>query len=244
VNAVVLGATAGVGRALAEELAVAGNALLLAGGDARDLAAEASHLRAVHGARVECVAFHACGDPDWMASIAEAAARLGPVDALLLPIGGSDERDTGVLETAAARQLLETNLLSVIALVTHFLPSFLARGSGCIVGFGSIAAARGRSTNVVYSAAKRALVSYFESLRHKTAGTAVRVQLYQLGYVDTQQTFGRALAIRPCSPARVARAVVKNLHRDVGTVYYPRYWALIACGVRTLPWFIFRRLKL
>ncbi len=60
-----------------------------------------------------------------------------------------------------------------------------------MVGFGSIAAARGRSGNVVHASSKRALESYFESLRHAWAGQGPRVQFYILGYLDTSLASGR-----------------------------------------------------
>ena len=48
----------------------------------------------------------------------------------------------------------------------------------------------GRSRNVAYSAAKRALASFFESLRHAFADSGVVVQFYVLGYMDTELAAG------------------------------------------------------
>ena len=89
--------------------------------------------------------------------------------------------------------LVNANLVSVMAAVGQFLPAMLARNGGNIVGIGSVAALRGRGGNVAYAAAKRGLESYFESLRHRTASTGVRVQFYRLGDVDTALIFGRRL---------------------------------------------------
>jgi short-subunit dehydrogenase len=111
------------------------------------------------------------------------------------------------------------------------------------VGFGSIAAVRGRSANVVYSAAKRALESYFESLRHRLTSAKVRVQFYRLGYMDTQQSFGKRLLLPKASPEQIARDVVRNLDRDVGFTTRPRFWIAVSLIVRCLPWALFRRLK-
>jgi short-subunit dehydrogenase len=242
VRALLVGASAGVGRALSEVLAARGDDLLLVASDARDLESQASHLRLVYGVRVEIVAADATRLEEFLAKVISAAQGFGEIEALFFPIGGSRNDDTGTLPVHEARSLIDTNLLTVVAVVGHFLPVLLAANRGCIVGFGSIAAIRGRRTNTIYAAAKRGLASYFESLRHIAARSKVRVQFYQLGYVETQQSFGRRLLFRPAHPAEIAAVVGRNLGRDIGMRYLPRYWALIARLVSVLPWTIFKRL--
>jgi short-subunit dehydrogenase len=162
---------------------------------------------------------------------------------MFFPIGVSRNDDDGNLSVGDARKLIDANLSAVVAIVGHFLPSLLAANRGAIVGFGSIAAIRGRRANVVYAAAKRGLASYFESLRQIAAASSVRVQFYQLGYVETQQTFGRHLMFRPARPSGIAAVVVRNLDKDFGTRYLPRYWAAVAWLVSALPWAIYKRLR-
>lgn len=88
-TAVVIGASAGVGRALAEALASRRKPLLLVASDAEDLDALAAHLRQTHGVEVVTVAVNA-GDPaTFVARIDEAAAHCGGVDELYFPIGYS-----------------------------------------------------------------------------------------------------------------------------------------------------------
>ena len=69
---------------------------------------------------------------------------------------------------------------------------------GVIVGFGSIAGARGRSRNIVYAAAKRGLQTYFESLRHGHLPSALRVQFHRLGFLRSNLTFGMKLPLAGC----------------------------------------------
>ncbi len=237
-----MGASAGVGRALSEALAARGDALLLVASDARDLEPQASHLRRMYGVQVEIVAADAICSEEFLGKIISAAQRFGEIQGLFFPIGASRSDDSGTLPVDEARSLIDANLFTVMAVVGHFLPVLLAANHGCIVGFGSIAAIRGRQTNVIYAAAKRGLASYFESLRRIAAQSQVRVQFYQLGYVETQQTFGRRLLFRPAHPAGIATVVVQNLDRDIGMRYLPRYWAPIAWLVSVLPWAIFKRL--
>jgi short-subunit dehydrogenase len=112
-----------------------------------------------------------------------------------------------------------------------------------IVGFGSIAAVRGRTRNAAYSAAKRALASYFESVRHALRDTPVHVQFYVLGYLDTNLAFAQDTKLPRASPAKCAEHVFRRRHADAGVTYYPHYWRPICAVLRLLPWSVFRKLS-
>lgn len=242
-RALIVGASAGVGRALSEALAARGAALLLVASDARDLDTLAAHLRLVYRVEVYTIAVDATRVAACVEQVGKAAATFGAIDSLYFPIGASRADDRGLLGGEQASAILNTNLAVVIGLTTRFLPQLLELPQAHIIGFSSIAATRGRSANVVYSAAKRGLESYFESLRHLTAATGVRVQIYRLGYVATQQSFGQRLLFPTATPQQVAQVVVRNLGRDVGKMFFPRYWILIALAVSWLPWPIYKRLN-
>ncbi|HXQ52323.1 MAG TPA: SDR family NAD(P)-dependent oxidoreductase [Stellaceae bacterium] len=241
-RSLVFGASAGLGRALARAFAARGHALVLLARDERDLEAEAKHLRTVHGTQVEWHAVDAT-DPAKVVQVLASLAREPPVSNLVFPLGMAFAGDDGALPLAATVALVNANLISVMATVGVFLPAMLAGNLGNVVGIGSVAALRGRSNNVAYAAAKRGLESYFESLRHRTAATGVRVQFYRLGYLDTQLTFGKRLPFPLASPQPVAERVARGLGRDLGCVTTPAYWRAVGVAVRCLPWPIFRRLK-
>lgn len=239
-STLVLGASAGLGRALARELATRGENLVLVARDGRDLAAEAANLRTAYGVAVDCLALDAAVPHE-----AERLTGLPNADAirhLIFPIGMGTEDDDGLLPPSRVAALVNTNLTSVMAVVSLFLPQLLAADSGTVVGIGSVAALRGRSHNITYAAAKRGLESYFESLRHRTAATGVRVQFYRLGYLDTQMSFGRSLPFPKASPQAIADIITRNLGKDIGCVTLPRFWRPISWVVRALPWPLYRRL--
>ncbi|MGZ8475184.1 MAG: SDR family NAD(P)-dependent oxidoreductase, partial [Candidatus Limnocylindria bacterium] len=77
-TAVVGGATSGLGRASADALAAEGCRLLIWSRNADALAATAAELTAAHGVEVDHVSADA-GSPDAAATVADAAARFGPV---------------------------------------------------------------------------------------------------------------------------------------------------------------------
>lgn len=242
-TAVVIGASAGVGRALSEALAAQGQALVLVASDAEDLDMLGRHLRTVHGVAVQTVAVDAADPAACTARVAEAAAHFSDVDQLYFPIGASRRDDLAQLGARDILIILNSNLAIVMAITAHFLPRLQQQPSARIVGFGSIAGVRGRKNNIVYSAAKRGLESYFESLRHLSVSSHVTVQFLRLGYVDSQQSFGQRLLFPVVSPAQVADHVIATADQDFGTRYFPRFWRLIALMVAWLPWPIYKKLN-
>ncbi|HEY0181042.1 MAG TPA: SDR family NAD(P)-dependent oxidoreductase [Dokdonella sp.] len=240
-NAVVVGASSGLGRALATELARRGDELLLVASDPRDLEALAADLTLRHGADVRTLALDLAREADPGARI-RAALDAQPLSALLLPIGNSRDDDDLTLDAARIGELIAINLHAPLAIVHALLPA-LREARGVVVLFGSVAAVRGRGRNVVYAAAKRALVSLYESLRQRHAPDELRVQLYQLGFLATNLTHGLRLPVPALAPDAAARAVVARLGRGSGLRYLPAKFALIAAIVRLLPWPLYRKMK-
>jgi short-subunit dehydrogenase len=243
-RAVVVGASAGVGRALSEELARHGYDLVIGARHADDLDALATDLELRHSVTVTPCPIDLCGPADAVERYAaECFATLREVDAVLVTAGAVDEGDDGTASPAVTATLVQTNFLGVATLAGAFVEGFECQGWGTIVLFSSIAAAAPRGRNVVYGAAKAALEHYGRSLQHRLAGTTVRVQVYALGYVDTAMASGRRLLLPRADPHRIARTVVGGLQRDHRLTYLPRYWRAIAFGLRHLPWPIYRRLR-
>ncbi len=240
----VFGGSAGVGRALCRALVAKGNDLTIVARDGRDLSAESAHCGLLTGVRVDWIAVDASDPASVRSALVEYLANSNrSFDNLLFPIGDALENDEIDNTDEEFIRMLHTNLTSIMVAVSTLLPRMTSRGRRNIVGFGSIAAVRGRSSNVAYSAAKRGLESYFESLRHSVAGSGVSVQFYRLGYIQTQQSFGKRLLFPAMRPSAVAQHVIRNMDHDIGTQSLPRFWAGAGLIVKHLPWRIFRNLS-
>jgi short-subunit dehydrogenase len=241
-RSLIFGATSGVGRELARCLARRQHDLVLAARGEVDLAAEAAHLRLSFGVEVQWIRLDATDPISVSAQIAKACGEPIPSN-LLFPVGLAEAGDDCLLPAEKTVDLIHANLTTVIASVASLLPKLLESSCGNVVGFGSIAAVRGRGANVVYAAAKRGLEGYFESLRHRTASSGVRVQFYRLGYVATQLNYGRTQPFRAAAPAWIAERVADGLGRDLGLVHLPRFWAGVVPVVRAVPWWFYRRIQ-
>ncbi len=239
-----MGASAGVGRTLASGLAAGGHDLVVVSSDGRDIAATAADLSIRYNRKVLPVAADVAATEEYIERVRTAVEDMGGIDGLFFPVGAVlDDDDGSSLSVAEANWLTAVNFSSVVATVLTFLPGLLSRPQSCIVGFGSVAAVRGRHRNIVYAAAKRALVGFFESLRHRCAGSSVTVRFYVLGYMDTALAFGRPTLLPKGDPQALSARVIRDLGRDGGVAYYPRAWRFACAVLAILPWPVFKRLS-
>jgi NAD(P)-dependent dehydrogenase (short-subunit alcohol dehydrogenase family) len=242
-NAVVVGATSGVGRALARRLAAAGTDLVLAGRDGAELDVIIGDLRLRHSGQYHGVPVDIT-DPnlDCKAFARDCAAMLdAPIDALFIPAGGAREDDLGP-NLDVIGPITHLNYVGPARLGAAFGAAMQEARKGALVFFSSIAAAAPRAQNAAYSAAKAALESYAVALRHSLEPHGVTVITIALGYVDTPQSFGMQLQLPVASPEVIAERLI-TLSRGSGGLYHlPRFWWLITTTLRALPWPIYRRL--
>jgi short-subunit dehydrogenase len=217
---------------------------MLVGRDQRDLKAIAADLSLRFGIETKVLA----GDVEEPQTLSEGLhatlTAWNPIHGLLLPIGRASDDDTIDLSQRQIYKIVNVNFLSVVAIIQLVLPYLRGEGQGVIVGFGSIAAARGRSYNMSYSAAKRALESYFESLRHAMSARGIRVQFYIPGFLDTSMAYGVRTPLPKADPERFADKLVRGLSKDIGVRYFPAWWRPVCALLKLAPWWLVRRVSL
>jgi len=183
-TAVVGGATSGLGRASAEALAAEGCDLLIWSRRADALSAVADVLRKDHGVRVESVAADAA-DAGAAASVAEAAATLGPIDILVSNAGGPPTVDPTATDPAGWQRSLQLLTQTPIELATRLLPGMRERGWGRIVAILS-SGVRQPIPELVYSNAGRsALAAWLKTTARAVAADGVTVNGVMPGRIAT-----------------------------------------------------------
>lgn len=234
---VLTGASGGIGRALAAELAAPGVAMLLAGRDPGRLAAAADTARA-RGAAVETAVLD-LRDADGLAARLAAFDARHPVDLVVANAGISAGRGPGAAFEAPGtmRRLVEVNLMGAVATIEPLLPAMVARGRGRIALMGSLAGLRPLPDMPAYSATKAALRAWGTSLRGALAPHGVGVTVISPGFVTTPMA-GRHRGFRPLEmpPDRAARIIRRGLGRGAALITFPRgLAALIWLGNRLPP---------
>ena len=237
----IIGGSSGLGRALAEKFSAAGCDLVLVSRDHRDTSRLATHLTIKHGVKVSSVVMDLSCTPVSFDAIDASLQDHSALKGILIPAGINDDDDVVGLNNEKLEYLTQVNYLAPCKLINHYLP-LLEKNAGVIVGFGSIATARGRTRNAAYAAAKGALALYFESLTHYAENHKISCQYYILGYLDTNLAFAQTLLFPLASPTGVANVVYKR-QLTSGRYFLPSPWYILYRGVQILPWAIFKRLS-
>jgi len=179
-RAFVTGASRGIGRALAHELAERGATVGLAARSASDLEAVAAEIPGAHQVLVCDVARRS----SVTAAVDEFAAA-GGIDLVIVNAGVADYEPVATQSIEAMQVMTEVNWLGTIHTVKAALPHLLTRGAGHIVVMSSGAALRSFPGAAVYSATKAAQRMFAEALRHELAGSGVSLTTVYPGEIAT-----------------------------------------------------------
>lgn len=233
---VIVGASSGIGRALAKELAGDGYVLGLTGRRLEMLEAISAELpvpsvvRRMDVTRAEQA----------RRQLAELVDELGGIDLLVLNAGVGYNRPTWEQE----RQTIEVNVLGFTALASWSMDYFLERESGHLVGISSISALRGVGVAAAYGASKSYVSKYLEAMRLRADAQGVDVAVTDVkpGFVDTPMTEGRTDMFWVAPVEIAARQIADAIRKRKRLVYVTRRWRLIAWLLKALPYPVLARL--
>lgn len=238
-----LGATKGMGRALARLMAERGDELFLLGRDATDLARSSGDLE-VRGRGGKVGSAHCDLErPETFAPALDAAeAALGGLDAVVVTAGMFATQERLEQEMDLALQLLQVDFANTVAFCEHARKRLLARGGGTLCVFSSVAGERGRKPVLLYGAAKAGLTRYLEGLDHKFRAQGLRTVCVKPGFVKTSMTDGLKPPPFAGEPEAVARVVLRAIDRGQPVVYVPPIWRWVMFVIRNLPRAVMRRI--
>ena len=221
---VITGASEGIGRELARQLADQGAWLSLAARDAAKLEAAAEECRA-RGGRAIAVPTDVADEAQCRRLIERTVEEYGRIDTLVNNAGLSMwARFDEVTDLAPFERMMRVNYLGSVY-CTHAALPYLKRSRGRIVGVSSLTGRAGVPTRSGYAATKHAMAGFFDSLRIELADEGVSVTMVYPGFVSTgirQRAFGpdgRPLGSSPVresevmTPEECARQIVRAAAR-------------------------------
>lgn len=244
-GALIVGASGGLGAALAGQLARQGYRVALVARRRPMLDALCQELNARAGTGAGAVGAgypvalayeHDVRDVDAAPQLfARIAADVAPLSMVIYAAGVMPRVTTGI-SFADERDIIEVNVIDALRWLTLAAAHFEGQGAGTIVGLSSVAGDRGRPGNGAYMASKAALSSYLDSLRFRLQPRGVHVLTAKPGYVWTEMTAGLKLP-KPLtiSADRAARGVLQAAARGKSVAYVPGYWRAIMWLVRRMP---------
>jgi short-subunit dehydrogenase len=187
----ITGASSGIGRGLALELARRGAGVGLVARRADLLEQLAHEVNQLGGGRAVALPADVESSQALRQEVHNLRSALGPVDVLIASAGIATTADAADLRPADVAQVVNTNVLGAVNSVAAVLPEMVARGSGHLVAISSLAGYRGLPKSAAYCASKAALAAFFESLRLDLGGRGIDVSVIYPGFIKTPLTAGR-----------------------------------------------------
>lgn len=241
---IVVGASSGIGLAVARRLCLAGRKVAMLARREAELRAQVATTNDVLGREQAFAYVHDAAQLEAVEPLfARIEQELGQVDEVHYVAGVMPEVAIDEFDLAKDVAQVQVNLLGCIAWGNAAARRFQARKSGCFVGVGSVAGDRGRVGRPVYNATKAALDTYLEALRNRLWRHGVQVTTIRQGPTDTPMTAHLGLK-NAISADKAAELILRARDRGATIAYTPAKWRLIMFVIRNIPSFVFRRLSI
>jgi short-subunit dehydrogenase len=186
-NALITGATSGIGRGLAAWFARRGTRVYACGRRESELASLRDEVTQA-GGRLEPVAMDVSRARETIDRIQEIDRGCGGLDLVIANAGVGTATPAKKIQWADVEQMIGVNVTGAAATLTALLPAMVERDRGHLVGISSIASYRGQSRMAGYCASKSYLATFCESLRVDLARTKVRMSCIHPGFVKSEMT--------------------------------------------------------
>ena len=229
-----VGASEGLGRALAMRLSKAGCSLVLS-------ARNADSLRALEGSLPGPARVVVCDVSD-RGSVVQAAQEAGEIDGLVYLAGVYWPFPATEWNAEQAETMFDVNLTGAARVLGQVVPVMVARGSGHIVITGSLSGYRGLPGSVGYSSSKAGLMHLAESMHADLRGTGVDVQLANPGFIRTRLTDKNEFKMPfLMEPDQAADEMLTLMRAQKFQRAFPRVFSWLFRGANFLPdWAYFR----
>jgi short-subunit dehydrogenase len=239
----ITGASSGIGRGLAVELARRGAKLGLV---ARRTEALEEVVREIEALGSRALASPAdVQNPSSIAGAAEKLrAGLGPIDVLIANAGIGPTKDAAELRGEEVADVMNVNVIGAANSVAAVVPQMVSLGHGHLVAISSLAAYRGLPKSAAYCASKAAVSAFFESLRLDLGPKGIDVTIIHPGFIKTPLTADRNVQMPflmelDDAVKKMVRAIEKRRKR----YSFPWQLATIVRAGMVMPIFMYDRLS-
>lgn len=228
-----IGASEGLGRALAKRLDAEGAHLILSARNRERLDALNAELTSATVLALDVT------DGD---SVRCAAQAVGDVDGVIYNVGAYEPTRTTEWDSETVLTMVDVNFTGAMRVLGEVVPRMVAQDRGDITLIGSLAGYHGLPAAIGYGASKAALISLAETMRFDLRGSGVLVRLVNPGFIKTRLTlknnFRMPMLMTPEDAAtRVLKAMTKRRFRTDFPA--PFSWAIRALAI--LPdWLVYR----
>jgi NADP-dependent 3-hydroxy acid dehydrogenase YdfG len=229
-----VGASEGLGQALAERLSAAGAEVILSARNAERLAEVAAGLPGK--------ALAVPVDVADTASVRAAAAAAGPLDGVVFLAGVYWPMKAQAWDADQAEAMCDVNLTGCVRVIGAVLPGMVARGRGHVVITGSLSGFRGLPGAIGYGASKAGCMALAESMQADLRGSGITVQLSNPGFIRTRLTAKNDFSMPfLMEPAEAADHMFRQMQGNRFSVSFPMVFSWLFRLSQFLPdWAYYR----
>lgn len=240
----IIGATSAIAWEVAKIYAAQKSRLCLVGRDEKKLRIVADDLDARGAQSTQVLAMELTDPATHGDMIRQARDRLQGMDCVLIAYGSLPDQSACEADASQTLKELNTNFISVVALLTQLANDMEQCGHGSLAVISSVAGDRGRQSNYIYGAAKGGLSIFLQGLRNRLAAKGVQVLTIKPGFVDTPMTTDFKKGLLWVSAETVAQGIVKAIDKKRDVVYLPWFWRGIMLIIKSIPERMFKKMKL
>ncbi|ESR25734.1 SDR family NAD(P)-dependent oxidoreductase [Lutibaculum baratangense] len=232
----ITGASSGIGREMARQLATGGTAVAASARGAESLQA----LSAETAGKAKAYPLDVADAEAVAARVREIEAEMGEIDLAVLCAGVWKPFRMSEWEVQNFRQGIDVNYMGVVNALAVLVPMMKGRGRGHIAIVASIAGYVGLIKAETYGPTKAALINLAEALRTELHGTGVTVSVVNPGFVDTPMTKDNTFPMPFLLPVETAaRRALDGLRTKRFEIVFPRRLAYTLKLMRILPYPLF-----
>ncbi len=245
-KAMIVGASSGIGAALAKKLAAEGYKVALLARRLEKLEQTRDMLNQRYGADTAFAVQHDVLDYATVPQVLQdTAAMLGGLDLFIYNSGTQTPTDPEKYDAAGDINMINVNVNGAIAWLNPVAERFQKAGEGHLVGIGSVAGDRGRRGMPGYGTSKAALHAYLEALRNRVRRDGVTVTTIKPGQIDTEMLRENADKVRGAIPVEQgADLIYAAIAKKRQVAYIPFKWAIVGLIIQHIPSFVFHRLNI
>ena len=244
-KAIVVGASSGLGEALALELARQGFSLALVARREERLAEICRRINDLAEQAHASYYVHDVTNFDEVPDLFQRITReIGGLDLFVYSAGHQESMTFDEYDFEKDKAMIDVNLLGAMAWLGQAALRFERAKTGQICAVSSIAGDRGRRLNPGYNTSKAGLTTYMEALRNRVARYGVTVTTVIPGFIDTDLLAHAARTFWVITPESAAKQVWNAIRRKKQAVYVPKRWRYFMLFIKYMPSFIFRRLSI
>lgn len=230
-KAVIIGATSGIGKALAEELHRRGYTLGLTGRRVERL----EEIKNILGKRVYIQFMDVVQTKKAIQNLEELLSHMNGMDIIVLNAGVSNFHGSAQWKTE--KRVIDVNIRGFAALNNFAFDYFEQKGSGQIVGISSVASLFGYGLSCAYNASKAFVSTYLQGYRQRANHSDADITVTDIkpGFVESEMTEGKKGLFWVGEKGKAARQIANAIESKRNNAYITKRWVLVALLLKLVP---------